>query len=81
MKAGGRRTLAWAATIVFVALTLAAVFAGDILEATFFLGMGLLFESGSLGLGQQGQRWRNGLACSAIVLMLGGLIGYFWGWY
>ena len=81
MKAGGRRKLAWAVRITFVALTLAGVSAGDILEATFFLGMGLLFESGSLGLGQQGKRWRNGLACSAIVLMLGGLIGYSLGWY
>ena len=80
MKAGGRRKLVWVARIVFVAATLAAVSAGDILEATFFLGLGLLSES-TLGLGQQGKRWRDGLACSAIVLMLGGLIGYFLGWY
>ena len=80
MKAGGRRKLVWVARIVFVAATLAAVSAGDILEATFFSGVGLQTEA-TLGLGQKGKRWGVGLACSAIVLMLGGLIGYLGGWY
>ena len=29
----------------------------------------------TLGLGQERKRWAVGLACSAIVLMLGGLAG------
>jgi len=60
MKAGGRRKLVWVASIVFVAATLAAVSAGDILEATFFLGLGLLSES-TLGLGNKENDGATGL--------------------
>ncbi len=72
--------LLWVGRIAFVFFALFAVSVGDILEASFFLGVGLMTES-TLGLGQERKRWAVGLACSAIVLMLGGVAGCFLGWY
>ena len=70
----------WVGRIAFVFFVLFAVSVGDILESSFFLGVGLMTES-TLGLGQERKRWAVGLVCSAIVLMLGASAGYFLGWY
>ena len=68
--------LLWVGRIAFVFFALFTVSLGDILEASFFLGGGLMIER-TLGLGQKRKLWAVGLAGSATVLMLGGMIGYF----